>query len=198
MDDNVGRVLESLKSYGLADNTLVVFTNDNGGQTGTGAINTPLRGRKGQIWEGGIRVPMAIKWPGRIEPGSIVDDPVISLDFTPTFLAAGGNAADPAWNLDGINLLPRLTGEVDALPERPLFWRIHGPARESAVRVGKWKLILPDHADGTEPQLYNLAQDIGEADDLAGEHPEKVQELAALLATWEAQLIDPLWSYRKR
>jgi arylsulfatase A-like enzyme len=109
MDDNVGRVLKALKSHGLEENTLVLFTNDNGGQTGTGAVNRPLRGKKGQIWEGGVRVPMAMKWPGKIKPGTVIDDPVISLDFTPTFLAAGGVALDPGWNLDGVNLLPRLT-----------------------------------------------------------------------------------------
>jgi arylsulfatase A-like enzyme len=195
MDDNIGLVLDALKQQGLEDKTLVVFTNDNGGQTSTGAINRPLRGAKGTLWEGGVRVPMAMKWPGKIEPGLVVDDPVISLDFTPTFLAAGDGQILPDWKLDGVNLLPRLTGLLDSLPQRPIYWRGHGPDGDSAIRLGDWKLVLPDHAPGTGPQLYNLAQDIGEALDLASQHPERVESLGALLAAWEKQLVDPLWRY---
>ncbi len=195
MDDNVGRILNVLRETGLDDRTLVVFTNDNGGQTKTGAVNTPLRGRKGQMWEGGIRVPMAMKWPGRIDPGITIDDPVIALDLLPTFLAAAGRRVDPAWKLDGVNLLPRLTGKESAIPERPLFWRIHGPDRETAVRLGKWKLIQPDQRPATRPLLFNLEDDIGESNDVAAMHPEQVTRLSAILDRWERQLVDPLWRY---
>ncbi|MGI9455239.1 MAG: sulfatase-like hydrolase/transferase [Aeoliella sp.] len=193
MDDNIGLVLDALRDQGLEENTLIVFTNDNGGQTGTGAVNRPLRGKKGTLWEGGVRVPMAMKWRGKIKPQMVVDDPVIALDFTPTFLAAGGNETGSDWKLDGIDLLPRLTGQVDALPERHLYWRGHGPDGDSAIRQGDWKLILPDHAPGTAPELYNLATDIGETDDVADKHPARVKSLGARLAAWESQLIDPLW-----
>lgn len=108
LDDNVGKVLAALDAAGIADNTLVVFTNDNGGQTMTGANNGKLRGRKGMLTEGGIRVPMCMRWPGRIAAGTKVDDPVISLDFLPTFLAVSGADVDPEWQLDGVDLVPRL------------------------------------------------------------------------------------------
>ena len=117
----------------------VIFTNDNGGQTKTGANNQPLRGRKGQLWEGGIRVPCAMRWPGRIRAGSVIDDPVSSLDFLPTFLAVAGARPKPEWKLDGINLIPRLAGEVDALPERDLHWRGGGSKGPIAMRRGPWR-----------------------------------------------------------
>lgn len=197
MDDNIGLVLDALKQHGLEDKTLVVFTNDNGGQTSTGAINRPLRGRKGTLWEGGIRVPLAMKWPGRIKPGLVIHDPVISLDFTPTFLAAGDAQIRSEWKLDGVDLLQRLTGCVESLPQRPLYWRGHGPDGDSAIRLGDWKLVLPNHAPGTAPQLYNLAQDVGEERDVASRHPDRIESLGALLAAWEEQLVDPLWRYRR-
>ena len=198
MDDNVGLVLDALKRLNLQENTLVVFTNDNGGQTQTGAVNTPLRGRKGTLWEGGIRVPMAMRWPAKIAAGTVVDDPVISLDFTPTFLNAAVSEVDVQGDLDGINLLPRLTGEIRELPERALFWRGHGPEKDSAVRQGQWKLVLPDHKQDTLPQLYNLANDIGEQEDLASNHPDLVDKLGGRLRKWEQELIDPLWAYGRR
>ncbi len=197
LDDNIGRILKTLDELKLASNTLVIFTNDNGGQTMTGAVNTPLRGRKGQIWEGGTRVPMAFRWPGKIKAGTVIDDPIISLDFLPTFVALGGGDVDPAWKLDGVNLLPRLTGQVDRLATRPLFWRIHGPDRESSVREGDWKLVLLDHAPGTAAQLYHLPNDIGEERDVASEHPEIASRLEQKLRGWEKELISPLWSYKR-
>ncbi len=198
LDDNVGKIMDALRESKLDKNTLVVFTNDNGGQTLTGAVNDPLRGRKGMIWEGGIRVPMAFCWPGQIPAGSRIDDPVISLDFLPTFLAAAGATVDPAWKLDGINLLPRLTGNTDHLPERSLFWRIHGPQRESAVRRGRWKLVLLEHTPQTEPQLYDLDSDISETTDVASQHPETVKSLRRELAEWESELISPKWGSPRR
>ncbi len=198
LDDNVGKILEVLDGLELSGKTLVVFTNDNGGQTLNGAVNTPLRGRKGMIWEGGIRVPMAFRWPGKIPQGRVVRDPVISLDFLPTFVAAAGGRVEPSWKLDGVNLLPLLTGRTDHLPERPLFWRIHGPERESAIRRGQWKLVLEDHSSSTKPQLYDLENDLGETTDVASEHPRLVESLATELAAWESQLIEPSWSPPKR
>jgi len=198
MDENVGRVLDALEQNKLLDNTLVVFTNDNGGQTLTGAVNTPLRGRKGSLWEGGIRVPMAMQWLGKIAKGTVVDDPVISLDLTPTFLQAARAETPSEDKLDGATLVPRLTGKVAELEQRPLYWRGHGPQRDSAVRLGKWKLVLPDHQPETRPQLYDLDSDIAEQHDVASKHPERVAQLRKLLNEWESQLIDPLWSYPKR
>ena len=141
LDDNVGKVLKALDDADVAKNTLVVFTNDNGGQTKTGAVNTPLRGRKGQLYEGGVRVPCAMRWPGKIAKGSVIDDPVVAIDFAPTFIAAQGGAVDPAWKLDGLDLVPRLTGKVKELPRRRLYWRKGGGRGAIATRYGKWKYV---------------------------------------------------------
>ncbi len=191
LDDNVGRILECLDEQGLTENTLLVFTNDNGGQTQTGASNFPLRGGKGTLWEGGIRVPLAIRWPQRIAAGQVVDDPVISLDLLPTFMAAARGTVNPAWNLDGISLMDRLDGNVESLPERTLFWR--RSALDIAARRGAWKMIHRRSEPGAVPQLFGLDQDPGETTDRASEHPAILQDLVDAAAQWESQLARPLW-----
>ncbi|MHC5009805.1 MAG: sulfatase-like hydrolase/transferase, partial [Planctomycetota bacterium] len=177
LDDNVGKVLAALAEHGLAEHTLVVFTNDNGGQTQTGADNAPLRGRKGELLEGGIRVPLGMRWPGRIEAGTVIDDPVISLDFLPTFVSAAGGEVPASWHLDGVDLLPRMEGTLDALPERPLFWRMGGTTGEIAMRLGRFKLHLPDRPSSPAAALYDLENDVAEAHDLAVTHPELVASM---------------------
>jgi len=195
LDDNVGKVLAALRDNGLADNTLVVFTNDNGGQTQTGANNGKLRGRKGMLLEGGIRVPMCMRWPGKIAKGSKVDDPVISLDFLPTFVAAMGHAVDPAWQLDGVNLLPRLTGAVDKLDERVLFWR---QRNDRAVRIGDYKLHVTK-ADGEEVRsVYNLADDIGEASPLEQVDEAVAAALSRELARLDGEMVAAKWGGERR
>ncbi len=198
LDDNVGRILETLKATGLDKNTLVIFTNDNGGQTMTGAINTPLRGRKGQLWEGGIRVPMCMSWPGRIQAGSRITEPVISLDFLPTFVEMAKGQVDPAWKLDGVSLLPRLLGKQERLPERALYWRKGGPGNEIALRRGPYKLHFSNRKQSELAELYDLDKDIGETKDIAGEHRELVQELTKLLGAWEKELEAPRWGGRRK
>ena len=198
LDDNVGKVLAALKELELDEHTLVIFTNDNGGQTGTGANNAPLRGKKGTLFEGGIRVPMCMRWPGKIQAGSVIDDPVISLDFLPTFVAMGGGRPSESWNLDGVNLLPRLTGKTQRLPTRPLFWRKGGPGRNIAMREGNLKLHLADRDPSTAPTLYDLASDIGESDDLAARRPDDVKRLRAALEAWEKEQVKPKWGGRRR
>lgn len=198
LDDNVGKILAKLESLKLSKNTLVIFTNDNGGQTLTGAVNTPLKGRKGQLSEGGIRVPMAMRWPGTIKPDGVIHDPVISLDFLPTFLAIAGGKPDPSWKLDGVNLLPRIKGDMDSLRERTLYWRNRGKDGPIALREGKWKLVHNRGTAGAKPELYDLSKDIGEASDLADSSTEKLGELRKKLAGWEAQLIEPLWKSAPR
>lgn len=197
LDDNCGKILDCLKTQGLERNTLVVFSNDNGGQTLTGALNTPLRGHKGELVEGGIRVPMAMRWPGQITPGRRVDTPVITLDWSPTFVEAAGGKVDPLWKLDGVSLLPLLKGSSMALPARPLFWRTQGPQGPIAIREGDWKLfVLRGRGVGT-PQLFNLKEDLAEQKDLAAQFPDKVKELQAKLTHWESQLVEPLWKGEK-
>lgn len=193
LDRAVGRVLDALEEHGVAERTLVVFTNDNGGQTQTGARNDPLRGRKGQLWEGGIRVPMAMRWPGRIEPGTVIGDPVSALDLMPTFLAAHGVEIAPEDALDGVDLVPLVTGSVDRLPERALFWRTAGSTGPVAVRRGSDKLVVERGPEGESAFLYDLAHDIGEVDDLSSSRAELVQALRAQIAVWESGLIEPLW-----
>lgn len=193
LDRAVGRVLDALTEHGVADRTLVVFTNDNGGQTQTGAVNDPLRGRKGQLWEGGIRVPMAMRWPGRIEPGRVVGDPVSALDLMPTFLAACGAPIPEDAALDGVDLVPLLSGAVDRLPERSLFWRTHGGSGPVAVRRGAHKLVVERGPDGEVVHLFDLGADIGEAQNRAEQDAERVASLRAAIAGWEEQLVEPAW-----
>lgn len=198
LDDNVGKILAALKAHGLDDDTLVVFTNDNGGQTKTGANNAPLRGRKGTLLEGGIRVPMCMRFPGHIAEGSRVDDPVIALDLLPSFVALGGGEVDPAWSLDGVNLMPRVTGRVASLPERSLFWRHKGPGQEIAMRRGRYKLCFADRKEGTKAALYDLATDAAEARDLAADESEKLASMREALEAWEKEQVKPLWTWRRR
>jgi arylsulfatase A-like enzyme len=194
LDDNCCKILDCLDKEGLAKNTLVVFSNDNGGQTLTGAINTPLRGHKGEVVEGGIRVPMAMRWPGVIPAGKTNDSPVISLDWLPTFVEAAGGKVEAGWKLDGVSLLPVLKDPAAMLPGRPLFWRTGGSKGPVAVREGDWKLVqLRGKKEGAGPELYHLKDDISEARNVAAEHPEKVKALEATLKAWEAGLVEPLW-----
>ena len=194
LDDNCGKILDCLEKEGLAKNTLVVFSNDNGGQTQTGALNTPLRGHKGEVVEGGIRVPMAMRWPGVIPAGKTNDSPVISLDWLPTFVEAAGGKAEAEWKLDGVSLLPVLKDPAAVLPGRPLFWRTGGSKGPVAIREGDWKLVqLRGKKEGAGPELYHLKDDVSEARNLAAEHPDKVKALAAKLKAWEAELVEPRW-----
>lgn len=207
MDEAIGRVLDKLRSAGLEEKTLVFFFSDNGGPTmpGTtinGSRNTPLRGSKRTTLEGGIRVPFAVQWKGRLPAGKVYDRPVIQLDVLPTALAAAGVGVKPEWRLDGVNLLPHLTGQPEAAPHETLYWRM---GEQMAVRRGDWKLVRYDTAadsgarsdrgrPGVTPaRLYNLAQDIGEAHDLAAGNPQKVKEMEAVWRQWSAQMARPLW-----
>ncbi len=186
MDDGIGRVMKTLEETGLAENTLVVFASDNGGQTGVGARNGPLRAGKGTLYEGGIRVPMGAAWPGRIRPGSRTDRIVLSMDILPTLCEAAGAPVDH--EIDGTSFLPTLLGKDEAGPERDLFWgrreggRFKGEAMY-AIRRGDWKLLEP--MPGRPRELYNLAADPQEENDLAQAEPATFKELADAL---DAQL----------
>ena len=206
MDEAIGRVMAALRAQGLEERTLVVFFNDNGGPTmqGTlinGARNTPLRGSKRQTWEGGIRVPFAFSWKGRIPAGGIDRRPIIQLDVLPTALEAAGIAVQPSWKLDGVNLLPFLTGSTQARPHEALYWRL---GNHMAIRTGDWKLVrTSDGPLGTGEfdtlaslagaELYNLSNDIGETKNLAAAEPARVRELAERWLRWNKELVKPLW-----
>ncbi len=185
MDDAVGRVLETLRQKKLDKDTLVIFHSDNGGPTAqTTSKNTPLRGFKGQVYEGGIRVPFLLRWPGKVKPGQVYAKPVIALDVHPTALAAAGA---PVAGLDGVNLLPFLGAGNKAVPHEALYWRF-GASR--AIRQGDWKLLWPN---GGSAELYNLATDLSETKDLANAEPDRVRDLTAAFDVWNRQLVPPKW-----
>jgi len=192
MDDAVGRVLSKLRQEKLEENTLIFFISDNGGPTlSTSSGNGPLRGYKGMVLEGGIRVPYMVQWKGRIPAGKISDQPVISLDIHPTAVAAAGGSIPASAKLDGVNLLPHLAGKAAGQPHEALYWRF---GTQAAVRKGNWKV---DMLAGAAPQLFNLAEDIGEAKDLASAQPEKLRELKAAYDAWNSQLAEPKWRTRR-
>lgn len=205
LDTGIGRVLEKIKTLGLEENTLIVFTSDNGGPHVT---QEPLRGAKGGYYEGGIRVPMVVRWPGVVTPGSTCDVPVLNVDFYPTFLAAAGAAA-PASPLDGESLLPLFQGKSE-LQRKSIFWHfpgfLDGPVLRgrdpvfrtrpvSVIRKGDWKLHLYHEewqldggreklASNRAAELYNLASDAGEHTDLAETNSAKRDELLNDLLAW--------------
>jgi arylsulfatase A-like enzyme len=189
LDDGVGTVLAQLHAHGLEHNTLVVFLSDNGGATRElTSSNAPLRGEKGSVFEGGLRVPFLARWPARLPAGRVVDTPVISLDIAATVLAAAGVASEPG-TLDGTDLSALLA--TPPAGERTFYWRM-GPRR--ALRHGDWKLVR-DASRGQAGAwlLFNLATDPGEQTDLAAREPARVAELAARWETWNARQAAPLW-----
>ena len=177
-DQGVGRIISTLEKLGLTRNTLVIFTNDNGGEWLS--RNAPLFHRKTTIWEGGIRVPLIMKWPARIPSGRTTPQAGFMFDLTTTILAAAGATAPAAARFEGINLLPIVTGQSQPV-ERTLFFRVTGARAQRAVRQGDWKLLL----DGGGVFLYNLRADMGERNDLAKERPELARRLRPLILEWE-------------
>jgi arylsulfatase A-like enzyme len=206
MDEAIGQVLDKLKDAGLEDDTLVFFFSDNGGPVMQGttvnaSVNKPLRGSKRTTLEGGIHVPFVVRWPGKLPAGTVYEQPVIQLDVLPTALAAAGVELDSTSKLDGVNLLPYLAGDTKSPPHETLYWRF---GEQMAIRQGDWKLVRYDAAaDGhagkpaVGPNLYNLKDDIGEANDLAAKMPDKARELEKVYGTWAAQLVEPQWGNRR-
>lgn len=196
VDESVGRIVDKLAELGLAERTAVVFFSDNGGY-GPATSMAPLRGSKGMLYEGGLRVPLAAYWPGTIPPGRTIDTPVIGTDLYPTFLEmAGGRLEGKAW--DGLSLLALLTGE-GRLPERPLFWHFPayleadrstpGPFRTTpaaAVRIGDYKLL--EFFETGAFELYDLRADIGEQRNLADSLPEVASRLYDAMLAWRAEV----------
>lgn len=178
-DAGVGQILQKLSARGLAQNTLVIFTNDNGGEWLS--RNAPLFHRKDTLWEGGIRVPAIVRWPGRIPPGTTSAQAGITMDLTASILAATNTPVPRDSRLEGMNIFPILERRSPVV-DRTLFWRINVPNRQQrAVRSGDWKLLV----DGDDLLLYNLRSDIGERNDLARQRPDLVAKLRPLLSEWE-------------
>lgn len=201
MDENIGKVLTKLRDEKLEERTLIVFFSDNGGPTmqGTtlnGSVNAPLRGSKRTTLEGGVRVPFVLTWKGTLPAGKVYENPVIQLDLTPTFLAAAGVEPKADWKLDGVDLLPYLKGTNPGKPHETLYWRF---GQQLAIRHGDWKLVKYDQAADGKPRgagpyrLYDLAKDVGEATDLSEKVPERLKDLEARWAKWNADMVKPLW-----
>jgi arylsulfatase A len=185
LDDAFGMVMKALDDLGVADDTLVFFTSDNGpegaGDTGPGrGLTGGLRGRKRSMYEGGHRVPGLVRWPGRIEPGTVSDLPVIGSDFLPTVLAAAGIEPPAGVTLDGVNLLPALAGGSVERPV-PMSWRWGG---QVAWREGNWKVVADEKLERAE--LYDLATDRAETTDHAGREPERLAAMLERLRSYTA------------
>ncbi len=203
VDDSVGAVLAKLDELKLTDNTLVVFFSDNGGHGGA-TSNHPLRGTKGMLYEGGIREPMIVRWPGVTKAGSVCREPVIGIDLYPTFLAAANADKPKGYTLDGVSLLPVLKDASANLGRDAIYWHFPcylqgsgdphgGPFRTTpagAIRKGDWKLIEWFETGRTE--LYNLRDDLGEQNDLSKKHPDKLAELHADVRAWRKQVNAPV------
>lgn len=193
MDMAVGKVLAALKSNGLDKNTVVIFMSDNGGlatSEGHPTSNLPLRAGKGWLYEGGIREPMIVHWPGVTQPGSVSDATVISTDFYPTILEMAGLPAMPRQHIDGKSMVQVLKGKAGA--RGPVFWHYphygnQGGSPGSAVRAGDWKLI-EFYEEGRQPELYDLRNDLGEKRNVYAQNAAKALELKQMLDTWRNEV----------
>jgi len=189
MDDAVGRIVGKVRDLGQERRTLIVFTSDNGGPTAqTTSRNGGLRGFKASTWEGGVRVPFCMQWTGKIPPGRSFEWPIIQLDVHPTALAAAGAKVERSWKLDGVNLLPYVTGQNPKAPHETLYWRF---GQQWAIRHGSWKLVKAN-TGGPQPLLFNLRDDPGEQKDLSLAEPEKQSELQKKWDLWNAEQAEPI------
>jgi uncharacterized sulfatase len=194
LDESVGRIVAAVDEAGMAKNTLIVFLSDNGGleheQSGRVVTsNKPLRGEKGTLYEGGIRVPAVARWPDHILAASVCETPAITIDLYPTFLelaAAGAPANQPC---DGVSLVPLLRDPRTPLDRLTLCWHLphyHHSTPASAIRQGNWKLI--EFFESGESELYDLSRDLSERQDLAAEQPDRVRAMKSALADWRTRV----------
>lgn len=180
LDDNIGRVLDKLKELGMAENTVVVFTSDNGGERFSDTW--PFSGKKTELLEGGIRVPFLVRWPGLAAPGSTSDTPVISMDILPTFVAAAGGEPDPEYPADGVDFRPALQGE--AMAERALYWKFFNK-NQKAVRRGDYKYLSINDNEF----LFNVIEDPLERGNLKDRLPDRFEELKSAFVEWNSGML---------
>jgi arylsulfatase A len=195
LDDTIGEVLDKIDELGIAENTIVVFTSDNGGlrmiYTGVGEIvstNAPLRDEKGTLYEGGIRVPMIVRWPGVTTPGSVSAEPTTTADLLPTFCEMAG-VPTPDQPIDGSSIVSLLQDAEAELERDAIYFHYphyHHSTPGGAIRMGDWKLV--EFFDGSPCELYNLTEDIGESDDLADANPDRVSAMRRELALWREEV----------
>ncbi|MFO7907226.1 MAG: sulfatase [Pirellulaceae bacterium] len=206
LDRGVGQLMQTLDQLDLAENTIFIFLSDNGGRGGYGFLghagnnitsNAPLKSGKGSFYEGGIRVPLIVRWPRRIEPATTCDLPVITIDFYPTLLDAAGLTKPSGYVLDGVNLMPVLNDPKATLNREALYWHFPGypnakwrTSPVSLIRAGRWKLMK--YYEDNHLELYDLEQDLGETNDLAEECPEIRERLREQLEAWLAEHDAPL------
>lgn len=190
LDDGVGRLLDAVKAEGIRENTMIVFLSDNGGPTRElTSSNLPLKGEKGRLHEGGIRVPFLLQYPAKVKGGQVYEEPVSSLDLFPTSLALAG--LEPPTQTDGADLIPYLNGEKTGSPHESLYWRVGDRA---ALRKGDWKIVRDRQRGQPGPwELYNLREDIGEVNDLAGEEDEILEELVEEWEELDQEMIEPVF-----
>jgi arylsulfatase A-like enzyme len=182
LDGQIGELLAAIDRAGVAEDTIVIFTNDNGGEWLSSSA--PFFGRKWTVFEGGIRVPAIVRWPGRIPAGGVSDQVGITMDLSASILAVTGAPVPAAAGLEGVNLFPVWEGRAPEL-ERTLFWRAgSGAAKQTAVRRGDWKLIV----DGPHTYVFNVRADLGERNDLARWRQDVAQELYPLITDWETSV----------
>ncbi|MBD1261629.1 sulfatase-like hydrolase/transferase [Maribacter polysiphoniae] len=193
LDRACGKVLDKLKELGLENNTIIVFSNDNGGPTDKNAsINLPLSGTKSNQLEGGLRVPFLMSWPNHIKGNIKYTYPVSTLDLLPTFYAAGGGNVADLKEVDGVDLLPYITGKNDTRPHETLYWK---KENRGVYREGDWKFIrFPDRP----AELYDMSKDTPELEDLANKYPERVKEMYKKLFKWELTLERPMWMLKRK
>ncbi|MCK4992840.1 MAG: sulfatase [Bacteroidales bacterium] len=181
MDENVGRLMDTLEALGLDENTVVVFTSDNGGK-GSVTSNLPLKGMKHNLDEGGIRIPTIVRWTGKIEAGSSCDIPLITNDFYPTFLDLSDIPLKPEQHMDGISFKDILLENVSEIEREAIYWHYPHSRMEGAVRMGDFKLVF--YYTTGETHLYNLKDDIGELNDLSLQHPDLHDDMLDKLKKW--------------
>jgi arylsulfatase A-like enzyme len=190
VDENIGKLLAKLEELNIDENTIIIFTSDNGGLStseGSPTCNTPLRAGKGWLYEGGIRVPLIIKVPGKTKPGSVIKTPVSSIDYYSTIIEMTGSAAEDI-KTDGVSFVSLL--KKDKMKERPLFWHYphysnQGGEPGSAIRLGNFKLI--DNFEKGRQELYDLENDLSEQNDMSASNPQKTKELFNLLNDWRSK-----------
>ncbi|HTE23558.1 sulfatase-like hydrolase/transferase [Flavitalea sp.] len=185
LDDQVGMIIQLLKQKGLDKNTVVIFTSDNGGEKFSDM--GPFARSKMNVWEGGVRVPAFVTWPGKVKPNVVSVQPVITMDWSATILAITGAKTDLAFPLDGINLVPFLLNNKKNLP-RTFYWRLTQRVKQHAVLDSKWKYIM----DGDTEYLFDLSSDPGEKNDLKTKEPAKYRELRKKYSDWEKTMLQPI------
>jgi arylsulfatase A-like enzyme len=187
VDDGVGQILQALSDVGVDDNTLLFFLSDNGGASNNSSDNGVLRNHKGSLFEGGLRVPFALRWKGSIPAGTVYTHPIISLDIMATMTALAGAEIAPERPLDGVNLLPFITDKDKGAPHDYLFWRKFD-RQGVAVRSGDIKLVDDRKLPELGYAVFNVVEDVSEKENLAEINPDKTEELLEKHAAWKAQL----------